>query len=41
MKMTYHSGPMESLPQFLEGYLYGLGEVCHTLFGSDGASDLS
>jgi hypothetical protein len=24
------------LPALLEGYLYGLGEVCHSLFGSQG-----
>ncbi len=26
----------QQLASLLEGYLYGLGEVCHTLFGSEG-----
>ncbi|MFO7889974.1 MAG: hypothetical protein R6V04_06510 [bacterium] len=26
----------EGLPTLLEGYLYGLGEVCHNLFGPEG-----
>ena len=26
----------QQLPALLEGYLYGLGEVCHSLFGKDG-----
>jgi hypothetical protein len=28
-----HTGEKEELSLLLEGYLYGLGEVCHTLFG--------
>lgn len=29
----------QQLPALLEGYLYGLGEVCHTLFGSEGEEE--
>ncbi|MDA3895172.1 MAG: hypothetical protein PF482_03370 [Desulfobacteraceae bacterium] len=36
--MITFDGPEEKnqLPELLEGYLYGLGEVCHTLFGKKG-----
>lgn len=36
--MITFDGPKEKsqLPDLLEGYLYGLGEVCHTLFGKKG-----
>lgn len=37
MKMVFDGpGDQSQLPSLLEGYLYGLGEVCHTLFGSEG-----
>ncbi len=36
MKIIYKSESQDSLPSLLEGYLFGLGEVCHTLFGADG-----
>ena len=37
MKIVFDSVDKKSqLPDLLEGYLYGLGEVCHNLFGSKG-----
>ncbi len=36
-KIVYrHEGVHGELSALIEGYLYGLGEVCHTLFGSQG-----
>jgi hypothetical protein len=36
-KIVYrHGGVDEKVSALIEGYLYGLGEICHTLFGSQG-----
>jgi hypothetical protein len=36
-KIIYQSTEQkERLPALLEGYLYGLGETCHVLFGAEG-----
>ena len=35
-KLIYTSKESSKLSTLLEGYLYGLGEVCHALFGDKG-----
>jgi hypothetical protein len=35
-KLVYEPAGDTNLSEILEGYLYGLGEVCHTLFGPGG-----